>query len=272
VENFGYKGAGPFLAPVLRWLERLMINRSRVVIVICPELETTVRGIRDDVPTVLIENASGSSARPVEGTGAPVRQQLGLHATTPVALYTGTFEHYQGLDLAYGAMQIVVRSRPEAKLVLVGGEPAQVDAARRHVAEMGLADAVVFTGQVQAEEIPKYLDAATVLLSPRSSGTNTPLKIYQYLGSGRPIVATNLRTHTQVLSPDTAFLADPTAEAFAAVLLAAFSDPARAAAIGAAAKHLADTRYSEEAYMAKTRTACGLLFDTPAGEVQRGIA
>ncbi len=272
VENFGYKGAGPFLAPVLRWLERLMINRSRVVIVICPELEVTVRAIRNDVPLVLIENAPGSGDRPTDGTGAAVREQLGLGASTPVALYTGTFEHYQGLDLAYAAMQIVQKARPDAKLVMVGGDPAQVTAARRHVEAMGLTAAVVFTGQRPAEDIPSYLDAATVLLSPRSSGTNTPLKIYQYLRSGRPIVATNLRTHTQVLSPDTAFLADPTPESFAAVLLAAFNDPTRSAAIGAAAKQLAETRYSDEAYMAKTRTACGLLFDTPAGEVQRGVA
>jgi glycosyltransferase involved in cell wall biosynthesis len=68
---------------------------------------------------------------------------------------------------------------------------------------------VVLTGQRPAEEIPAYLDAATLLVSPRSTGTNTPLKIYQYLRSGRPIVATNLRTHTQVLAEDTAFLAEP---------------------------------------------------------------
>ncbi len=68
------------------------------------------------------------------------------------------------------------------------------------MARRGLADAVIFTGQRPAEEIPRYLDAATVLVSPRASGTNTPLKIYQYLRSGRPIVATRLRTHTQVLN------------------------------------------------------------------------
>jgi glycosyltransferase involved in cell wall biosynthesis len=271
VENFGYRGV-PWLAPALGWLERLMIRRSQVVIVICPDLETTVQRIRPDAPTIVIENAPGSGATPVAGSGLAIRTSLGLAADAPVALYTGTFESYQGLDLLYAAMRIVVASRADAKLVVVGGDAAQVSAARQHVASIGLADAVIFTGQRPAEDIPSYLDAATVLVSPRSTGTNTPLKIYQYLRSGRPIVATNLRTHTQVLSADTAFLAEPTPEAFAAALGAVFDDPARARKVGDAARALAESRYSEDAYLSKTSQACRLLFGDPPREVARGVA
>ena len=259
VANFGFKQM-PGLAVILGWLERLMIRGSRVVIVICQDLETTVRHIDAAVPTVLIENAPGSGNQPTAGTGGAIRQQLGLGTDTPVALYTGTFEHYQGLDLLYAAMDEVVRTRPDARLVMVGGDEAQVEQGRREVARLGLTDAVIFTGQRPAEEIPAYLDAATVLVSPRSTGTNTPLKIYQYLRSGRAIVATNLRTHTQVLSEEFAFLADPTPPAFAAALLQAFDNPTEAEAVGARARAIADTRYSDEAYIAKTRHACALLF------------
>jgi glycosyltransferase involved in cell wall biosynthesis len=160
----------------------------------------------------------------------------------------------------YAAMVHVVRGQPSAKLLMVGGEPAQVDAARRRVAELGIAGSVIFTGQIGAEDVPRYLDAATVLVSPRSTGTNTPLKIYQYLRSGRPIVATRLRTHTQVLSDDVAFLAEPTPDGLAAAMLSAFADPSRAADVGRRAQALADSKYSDEAFIAKTEQACGLLF------------
>jgi glycosyltransferase involved in cell wall biosynthesis len=271
VANFGYRGM-PGLGVLLGWLERLMIRGSRVVIVICPDLETTVRQVRADVPTVLIENAPGAGARLEAADGGAVRAALGLAAETPVALYTGTFEQYQGLDLLFGAMRIVKTSHPDARLVLVGGTPPQVEAARRQAAAAGVADVVIFTGQRPSEEIPSYLDAATVLVSPRSKGANTPLKIYQYLRSGRPIVATNLRTHTQVLSPETALLADPTPPAFAEAMLDALRDPARAHAVGERARHLAETRYSEEAYMAKTQQACTLLFGDRTPQVERGLA
>lgn len=259
VENFGYRGM-PGLATILRWLERLMIRGSKVVIVICPDLADTVRAIRPDVPTVLIENAPGSGDAPTPGSGAVIRQQLGLAAQTPVILYTGTFEHYQGLDLLFAAMPAVKAARPDARLVMVGGSPAQVEQARRQVAQLGVDDVVIFTGQRPAEEIPAYLDAATLLASPRSSGTNTPLKIYQYLRSGRPIVATNLRTYTQVLSSQTAVLVDPTPAAMAAGMLDVIENPALAAAVGTRAAELAATEYSEEAYIAKTQRACELLF------------
>ncbi len=271
VANFGY-GQNTWLTKVLGWLERLMIRRSRVVIVICQALETTVREINPNVPTVLIENAPGSGSAPTQGTGAPIRAALGLAPATPVVLYTGTFEHYQGLDLLYGAMARVVTSRPDARLVMVGGEPAQVEAARKDVRALGIEPAVIFTGQRPAEEIPAYLDAATVLASPRSTGTNTPLKIYQYLRSGRPIVATRLLTHTQVLSDDIAILADPTPEAFSRAIVGALNDPAATAAIGERARDVANTRYSDEAFMAKTRTAMDQLVRTGRREVAGGLA
>jgi glycosyltransferase involved in cell wall biosynthesis len=267
--NFQYD-AGSWLTRLFGWLERLMIRRSRVVIVICPDLEGTVRTVDADVPVVLIENAPGSGAAPVAGSGTSVRGSLGVDAHAPVVLYTGTFEAYQGLDLLLDAMRHVTRARADARLVLVGGEPEQVEAARADAAARGVDGAVVFAGQRPAEEIHAYLDAATVLVSPRSAGTNTPLKIYQYLRSGRPIVATRLRTHTQVLSDETAFLAEPTAEAFAEAILAAVSDPERAAATGARARALADRKYTDEAFIAKTARALAMLSGAETPEAAGG--
>jgi glycosyltransferase involved in cell wall biosynthesis len=259
VSNFGYKGL-PGLATMLGWLEWLMIRGSKVVIVICPDLADTARSVRADVPTVLIENAPGSGDAPTAGSGQVVRRTLGLSDETPIVLYTGTFEHYQGLDLLYAAMAIVRGRRPDARLVLVGGKPAQVAKASQQIGALGIGDVVVFTGQRPAEEIPAYLDAATMLVSPRSTGTNTPLKIYQYLRSGRPTVATNLRTHTQVLSNETAVLVEATPQAMADGIIRVLEDPTYARTVGENAARLAATEYSEEAYIAKTRRAVEILF------------
>jgi hypothetical protein len=70
---------------------------------------------------------------------------------------------------------------------------------------------------------------------------------------------------------DTAFLADPTPAAFAQAVLDAFADPVRADAIGTRARQLAELRYSDEAYMAKTRRACDLLI-AAGGAPERGVA
>jgi glycosyltransferase involved in cell wall biosynthesis len=99
-----------------------------------------------------------------------------------------------------------------------------------------------------------------VLVSPRSRGTNTPLKIYQYLRAGKPIVATRLLTHTQVLSDETAILTGTAPAEFAQGILTALNDRQRAAAVGRRALELAETRYSEAAYLERTREACAALF------------
>ncbi len=266
VTNFNYS-SGSWLARMLGWGERLMIRRSKVIIVICPDLELTVREIDRQVPVVLIENAPGSGRTPEPGSGARVRQSLGLDAAAPVVVYTGTFEHYQGLDLLFDAFGLVIAGRPDARLVVVGGEPAQVEAARTRIEARGLAASVIFTGQQPADDVPAYLDAATLLASPRSVGTNTPLKIYQYLRSGRPIVATRLRTHTQVLSDDVAFLAEANPRAFSDAILGALADAAGAEAVGARARALADTKYTDEAFIAKTACAMAILAGRDAAEV-----
>jgi glycosyltransferase involved in cell wall biosynthesis len=260
------------LARIFSWMERFVVRRSKVVVVICPHLQEVVRGIEPGVPSVLIENAPGSGDTPVAGSGSRIRAELGLAADAPIILYTGTFEAYQGLDLLFEAARLVAARRPDARFLLAGGRPDQIAAARAQAERAGLGGAVLFAGQRPADEIPLFLDAADVLVSPRSTGTNTPLKIYQYLRSGRPIVATRLLTHTQVLNDDVAILTAATAEGFAAWILVALSDPQRAREVGDRARELADTKYSYEVYLTRTRQACAYLTGEAAPQVAGGVA
>jgi glycosyltransferase involved in cell wall biosynthesis len=257
--NFAFSRS-PFVRRLFTAIERIMIRRSRVVVVICAALEDTARQIDPRARVVLIENAPGSADEPAAaGAGAAIREQLGLDTNTPLVLYTGTFEAYQGFELLFDAMACVRAARPDARLLLVGGKPDQVERAKVDAARAGIQDVTIFAGERPAADIPAYLHACDVLVSPRSRGTNTPLKIYQYLRSGKPIVATRLLTHTQVLSDDTAFLTGPSPDAFAGGILSALADPARAQAVGRAAADLAATKYSYEAYLERTRRACEAL-------------
>ena len=248
---------------LLRWiferLERVAVRRSRVVIVICPELARIVQAIGPGREPVLIENAPGAGEIGPGADRAEIRSRHGIDARAPLVLYTGTFEAYQGLDLLFGAAADVCRARADVRFLLAGGRPDQVTAARADVAAHGLSDRVIFAGERPAAEIPAYLEAADVLVSPRSRGTNTPLKIYQYLRAGRPIVATRLLTHTQVLDDEVAMLTGATAPEFAAGILRALGDPAAAARLGEAARALAASKYSYDAYLARTRDAMGRL-------------
>jgi glycosyltransferase involved in cell wall biosynthesis len=257
LENFAFSDSA-----VLRWLfarlERIAVRRSRVTIVICPHLQETARKVAPDAQTILIENAPGSGDMPEAGAGLHVRRSFGVGDSAPMVLYTGTFESYQGLDLLFAAAKAVLADRPDVRFVLAGGKPEQVARARAQAAGLG-AEGIIFAGEQPSEAIPGFLDAADVLVSPRRTGTNTPLKIYQYLRSGRVIVATRLLTHTQVLSDEVAILTDPAPADFARGILRAVNEPELAARLGQAARRLAETRYTYDAYLQRTREACAAL-------------
>lgn len=254
LSNFSFSRSR-VLKAVFEFFERLVVKRSRVVIVICPQLADTVKAIDPAIEPVLIENAPGSGDVPVAGAGAKIRAEFGLAASTPLVLYTGTFEAYQGLDLLFESAAQVTASRPDARFLLAGGRPEQVEKARAQARRAGVEPVTIFAGERPADEIPLFLDAADVLVSPRSTGTNTPLKIYQYLRAGRPIVATRLLTHTQVLDDSVSILTEPTPAGLASGILRAIADPESSRELGRRAHELAETKYSYDAYLAKTRVA-----------------
>ena len=98
-----------------------------------------------------------------------------------------------------------------------------------------------------------------MLVSPRLQGNNTPLKIYSYLRSGKPIVATNHLTHTQVLNCDVSVLTECTPEAFGRGVLKVVQDQELAKRISANAAQLAEEKYSYGAYLKKTEALYSFL-------------
>ena len=133
---------------------------------------------------------------------------------------------------------------------MVGGTETAVAEMRKMAKQLDIADKVHFTGQVPPESVPFYLSLADALVSPRISGTNTPLKIYSFLKSGKPLVATNLWTHTQVLNPEIAILVKPDPESLAAGISKALFDQ-QAKTQASAAKALADSEFTLSNYLKK---------------------
>lgn len=265
LSNFKYSRSS-FLRRVFVWAEDQMVHGSKVVITICQELQDTVTDMGAGDRALLIENVMGGDVEDAPSLQpAQVREKWGIAHDAPLALYTGTFEAYQGVELLIDASARLAASHPQARVLVVGGEPAQVAAARERAATAGAASIMVFTGQQPAREIPAFVQACDVLVSPRIRGTNTPLKIYSYLRSGKPIIATDLLTHTQVLSPDVARLVPVAADAFAAAMAELFDQPEERARLARAAATLAASRYSRDVYVERTANAYRRLVASPAG-------
>jgi glycosyltransferase involved in cell wall biosynthesis len=247
--NFGAYDLRP-VRKVFAWLERRVLRSCDGVITICRELADIATPLCGDTPHAMIENTADDrkvfGSRPADA----IRSLPGL-AGRRLILYTGTFEPYQGLDLLLGAFARVHGEYPQAHLLLAGGRPEQIALYRRQASQLGIADAVTFAGTVHPGQIPGLTDAAELIVSPRCAGTNTPLKLYGYLRSGRPLVATNLLTHTPTLDETIARLVPPSVEGLAAGLRELLADPELGRTLAAAARARARERFSDAAYARK---------------------
>jgi glycosyltransferase involved in cell wall biosynthesis len=240
-------------------LEASCVRAADAVITISPSLEDlALRHMRDPRRHFRIENSIFEDVRLSNGSGtgaatpAARRDPLAdVPNGNPLIIYAGTFEHYQGLDLMLQAHAQVLAQRPDAFLVLAGGQPAQVEHYRARAGELGVAERCVFTGSLSPRAAKELMDRATLLLSARTFGNNTPMKIYQYLASGTPFVATDIESHTQIVDAETCFLVAPEAGSFARGILSALGDPQRAGRIAAQARAVYGRRYSKEAYSRK---------------------
>lgn len=252
LRNFKFS-RNPLLIRAFEWLESLSLKSASGIITICPELQRTVDGLHVRVPSVMIENTlfdgvAFADGRP-DAEGPAI--DWSIYAERKIVLYSGTFEAYQGLPMLIDAVPDVLARRPDALFVLVGGAPDQVAALRARAVANRVESSVLFTGNLSPSAAKSFIRRADVLVSPRTSGTNTPLKIYEYLASGKPIVATRLPTHTQVLSDREAILAEPVAAPFADGILAALDDGERKRAVMAGAAELYRRSYAPEIYRAR---------------------
>ena len=204
---------GP-LQTTLEWCERWALRRVSAVACSAGLAER----VRSSAPaTDVIEWRFPSPVdAPAAADVAGLRARLEIPAEAAVIVYAGSFEPYQGLPLLIDAMARVRREEPHAVLVLVGATPDRMP----DLVGNGAADAGVrIVSRQPRERIGVFLALADVLVSARLYGDNLPLKIFDYLAAGRPIVATDIPAHRSVLRDETSTLVRPEAGALAAGIL-----------------------------------------------------
>jgi glycosyltransferase involved in cell wall biosynthesis len=235
------------LGPVLRFCEGLAVKASCGVVAVCRALEDIARTYSPTKLVVRLEDISllEDSASANEF----LRQSFSING--PIMLYVGNLERYQGIDLLLESFQLALARGCRGSLVIIGGTNESIAAYKKYAEELQVAGSTFFCGPRPVELLGHYLVQADILLSPRIQGNNTPMKLYSYLDSGKPVLATNLPTHTQVLSEEFACLVEPTKESLAAGMARLLNDPELCTRLGAEGRRVARENYSLSAFRAK---------------------
>ncbi len=186
-----------------RGLETLAIKRAAHVFTICEGLRADIaaRGIPANKITV-IPNAVDLEAFQLAKPAEPALQrQWGLEGRTVIG-FIGSFYAYEGLDLLVRALPVLLQTRSDVCLLLVGGGP-QEHKLKAQVQALGLQNQVVFTGRVSHNEVNRYYNLIHVLAYPRHSmrltELVTPLKPLEAMAQGQLFVASDVGGHRELV-------------------------------------------------------------------------
>jgi len=244
VEKWGILGV---LGPVLRAVEGWAVRRADVVLPVCGHIADRVAGYGPKGKVFVLEDVPLPGENSV-GEADNLRKMF--QVTRRFGLCVGNLEPYQGIELVLkGMAELAGGDGPE--VVVIGGEPRDVERYRRMAQELGVEGRVHFAGPRPVAHLNAYLAQADFLISPRVKGGNTPMKVYSYMASGKPLLATGIESHTQVLDDSCALIVAPEPEGVASGLMRLAGDAAFGDRIGSAAASLAQERYSLGAYRKK---------------------
>lgn len=240
----------PALKPVegvFRWIESLPMRFATAVVPVCQALADEVSHYRKQGVFILKDvSLANSDEGGSELDVLDVKAQVGDKAL-PILMYIGNLESYQGIDLMIDGFAKAVKTTP-ANLVIIGGEDEHIHSYQMKAAALGIEQHVYLLGKQPVAHLFALMAQADILLSPRIHGVNTPMKVYSYLDSGVPVVATDLPTHSQVMDSSTAMLVAPNDSAMAEGVITLLADKSMGQKLAENARELIRQEHSEEAF------------------------
>lgn len=220
------------------WWYRLLLRHLDGIVVITQGLKNALVEKGHAEGRILVAPDAVSIAQfDIALSKADARRSLGLPEGF-LAVYAGTIdEPWKGAGVLYEAGKLMDDAH---KIVIVGGKPHYIDYFNAHHPPV---QNVILVGHKPHADIPLYLKAADALVLPNSAKeeisriSTSPMKMFEYMASGRPIVASNLPSVREVLNESSAVLVSPDDPgALADGLRTLAKDPMLAERLGARAR------------------------------------
>ncbi|WP_298669793.1 glycosyltransferase family 4 protein [uncultured Methanofollis sp.] len=221
--------------------EHYLLKRADTIIAVTAGIKRHLieeYGIDEKRVTVIENGANIEIFRP--GDQGIARKALGLDPSAMYICFTGNFAPWQGLPDLIRAVPQICTMYPMARFLLVG-DGVMRETCIELADKLGVGDRIYFTGRVAYKSVPIYVNASDVCVAPFIKDRNdtiglSPLKVYEYMGCGKPVVASDITGVRELLKRSgggiTARPEDP--EALASAVVSLLADPEKRTQMGRA--------------------------------------
>lgn len=186
-----------------RVLENEVVSSAERIVTICNGLRSDLvaRGYAPEKISIMPNGVDLELFGDPLPRDAKLAAELGL-GNGPVIGFLGSFYPYEGLDDLIAAMPAIVDRIPEARLLLVGGGPAEGEL-RAQAAASSACDAIRFVGRVPHTEVDRYYSLVDVVCYPRKAmrltDLVTPLKPLEAMAQGKLVAASDVGGHRELV-------------------------------------------------------------------------
>lgn len=190
------------------WLTRLLendvVSGADRVVTICEGLRADLiaRGYAPEKISIMPNGVDLDLFGDPLPRDAALAQELGL-GDGPVIGFLGSFYPYEGLDDLISAMPAIVSAVPGARLLMVGGGPAEGQL-RAQAAASPVAGAICFVGRVPHTQVDRYYSLVDVVCYPRKgmrlTELVTPLKPLEAMAQGKLVACSDVGGHRELVA------------------------------------------------------------------------
>lgn len=187
--EYGFIRPRALASGLARLLDSYVPRGADQVTVVSKELRAflTARGVSPQRITVV---PAGVNPEMFDGSdGREVRERFGLNGH-PAVMYTGSVDPLQRVDYLLRAMPLVWKKIPAARLIMNVNVGSEADFARvaGQARKLGIEERITMVRSARLDELPGYLAAADVTVSPRPACPGYPVKLLNYMAARKPIV------------------------------------------------------------------------------------
>lgn len=237
------------LEPLAREIEKYLFSTADCVVPVSEPLAGYIKSTVPDATVRAIANGVDIEAFTNVTNAKDWRRHWGLldHRVRLIG-FVGSLKPWHGLDLLLEAFAGIIASGQFAKLVLVGDGPLR-STIENDVVSRRLSEHVIFAGALPHSDVPSATQALDILVAPYPEMDHfyfSPLKVYEYMAAGKPIVASRIGQISEILEDGTTALLVPAGQvpALTSAISTLLGDKTLSAHLGTSAQQVARAQHA----------------------------